>query len=113
MPCRRPRVIRRSRSTFGTPPQLAQVLRAFVVRVALVHDWLLTWRGGERVLEAMAELYPEAELFTLFYSADKMPESIRSRAVHASFLDGVPGVKERFRSFLPLFPAAIEAMSLE
>ena len=42
-------------------------------RVALVHDWLLTWRGGEKVLAAMAELFPAAPIFTLFHD----PKDIR------------------------------------
>src|SRR5689334_15367768 len=85
---------------------------AVAPRVALVHDWLVTWRGGEQVLEAIAELYPDAEVFTLFYDEQAMPEWLRSRRVHRSFLDRVPGARRRHRYFLPLFPRAIEAFSL-
>ena len=37
------------------------------MRVALVHDWLTGLRGGERVLEQLCQLYPEADIFTLLY----------------------------------------------
>ena len=65
------------------------------------------------MLEAIAELYPEAELFTLFYSPEAMPAWVRRRRVRTSWLNAVPQVKRRFRSFLPLFPTAIEALSLQ
>ncbi|MCX6128930.1 MAG: glycosyltransferase [Proteobacteria bacterium] len=81
------------------------------MRVAFVHDWLVTYRGGERVLEALLELYPEAPIYTLFYEEASMPESIRKRDIRVS-----PGLN-RLRAFrkllLPLLPAAIEALPLE
>ena len=43
------------------------------MRVAFVHDWLVTYRGGEKVLAALLELYPEAPIFTLFYDRATMP----------------------------------------
>lgn len=81
------------------------------MRVAFVHDWLVSYRGGERVLEALLELYPEAPIFTLFYDADSMPKSIRSRDVRVSrWLNSM----KRFRKLLlPLLPSAIESMPLE
>jgi glycosyltransferase involved in cell wall biosynthesis len=82
------------------------------MRVALIHDWLVSRRGGERVLEAMAELYPSAEIFTLLYDPERAPEWLRSRKVHASYLDRWPGARERHRYFLPFFPRAIESLDL-
>jgi glycosyltransferase involved in cell wall biosynthesis len=82
------------------------------VRVALVHDWLVAQRGGERVLEAIAQLYPEAELFTLLYAPKQAPRWVSSRRVHTSFLNRLPGVKRRYRHLLPLFPWAIESLDL-
>src|SRR5271155_5693974 len=56
------------------------------MRVAIVHYWLLNMRGGEKVLEALCRLLPDADIFTLFYDPDKVSPVIRSRRVHASFL---------------------------
>jgi glycosyltransferase involved in cell wall biosynthesis len=83
------------------------------VKVALVHDWLVTYRGGEKVLEAMLELFPSAEIFTLFHEPRSTSTAIEAREIHTSFLDRVPGARQRYRHLLPLFPWAIEALSLE
>lgn len=93
-----------------TPVPLPASLRG--LRVTLVHDWLLTWRGGEKVLEAIAELFPEAPIFTLFHDAAGMPPSIEAHRVVASVLDRVPGARARHRHFLPLMPAAIRLLDV-
>lgn len=80
------------------------------MRVAFVHDWLVTYRGGEKVLEALAELYPEAPIYTLFYDRKAMPASIRCRDVRTPlFLNGA----RRFRkALLPILPHMIESLQL-
>ena len=80
--------------------------------MALVHDWLLTWRGGEKVLEAIAALFPRAPIFTLFHRASGVPASLSSHPVTASLLDRIPGARERHRQLLPLMPAAIRQMDV-
>lgn len=86
---------------------------ASTVRVALVHDWLITWRGGEKVLEALAELLPQADLFTLFHEPGAMPPSLERRAIHTAFVDRVPGLRRRHREALPLLPFAVRTLNLE
>ncbi|MFO0599185.1 MAG: glycosyltransferase [Myxococcaceae bacterium] len=80
--------------------------------MALVHDWLLTWRGGEKVLEAIAELFPSAPIFTLFHDPADMSPGIESHRVVSSWLDRLPGARTRHRHFLPLMPAAIRALDV-
>ena len=82
------------------------------MKVALVHDWLITLRGGEKVLEALVELFPQAEIFTLFHQPGSMAESIEKRPIHTSWLDRMPGARKRHRELLPLMPAAIRALDL-
>ncbi len=82
------------------------------MKVAIVHDWLNGMRGGERVLEAMLDLWPQATIFTLFYEPDKVSERIRSHTVQTSFLDRIPGKRRHYHRLLPLFPKAIEALDL-
>ncbi len=79
------------------------------MRVALVHYWLLGARGGEKVLEAICRILPDADIFTLFYEPAKVSPVIRSKNVHASFLNPL----RRFhRGLLPLMPLALEAFDL-
>jgi len=82
------------------------------MRIALVHDWLITWRGGEKVLEALLELMPRAELFTLFHDPAGMPASIERHDVHTSFADKIPFARRRHRELLPLLPLAVKALDL-
>ncbi len=81
-------------------------------RVALVHDWLTGMRGGEKVLEAALELYPQAEIYTLIYRPDRVSGLINSRRIHVSWLDALPGVSHYYRYLLPLMPWAIENFDL-
>ena len=81
-----------------------------MTRVALVHDWLTGLRGGERVLEALCQLYPEAEIFTLVRVPGACGPIIESHQITTSFLQRVRG---RYRHFLPLFPAAIQSFDLK
>jgi glycosyltransferase involved in cell wall biosynthesis len=79
------------------------------VRVALVHYWLVNHRGGEKVLEAICKIFPGADIFTLFYDPSTVSPLIRSKNVHASFLNPFRKV---YRSLLPLMPMALEAFDL-
>ena len=80
--------------------------------VALAHDWLNGMRGGERCLDLICREYPRAELYTLLFRPELVSEAIRNRKVHASGLQRVPGFREHYRWFLPLFPLAIESFRL-
>ena len=59
-------------------------------KVAIVHDWLNGMRGGEKVLEEMLALYPQADIFTLFYDPAAVSPLIRSKKVTASRLNRNP-----------------------
>jgi glycosyltransferase involved in cell wall biosynthesis len=80
-----------------------------VQRIAIVHYWLLGMRGGERVVEALCRLLPEADIFTLFYDPERVSETIRSRVVKTSFLNPA---RRYYRSLLPLMPLALEHLDL-
>lgn len=74
-------------------------------RVALVHDWLTGMRGGEYVLEAMAELLPGAELFTLLHVPGTISGPLTRLPIHTSALQRMPGAANYYRHYLPLLPA--------
>ena len=82
------------------------------MQIAIVHDWLNGMRGGEKVLEALLELWPHARLFTLFHEPGKVSPLIESKPIVVSPLGRLPGIQSRYRDLLPLFPWAIEAMDL-
>jgi len=82
------------------------------LKVALVHDWLTGMRGGERVLEEICKVFPKAELFTLLHLKGKVSKIIEDREIHTSFIQKLPFAATRYRSYLPLFPTAIERFNL-
>jgi len=81
----------------------------FDMRAAIVHYWLLNMRGGEKVLEALCKLLPDADLFTLFYDPERVSPAIRAHRVHTSFLQPF---RKHYRSLLPLMPMALENFDL-
>ncbi|HEY8206551.1 MAG TPA: glycosyltransferase [Myxococcaceae bacterium] len=83
------------------------------MKVALVHDWLVAFRGGERVLDAMARIFPDADLYTLLRKPGALPPSLESRHLRTSRLQALPGVHRYYKHLLPLLPAAIRSMTLE
>ncbi|MGH9348476.1 MAG: glycosyltransferase [Vicinamibacterales bacterium] len=83
------------------------------MRVALAHDWLTGMRGGEKVLEALCELYPDADIFTLLHVRGGVAASIERHRIRTSFVQRLPGSAEHYRWYLPLFPAAVEQFDLD
>lgn len=82
------------------------------MKTAIVHYWLVNYRGGERVVEQLLELYPEADLFTLFWEPDAMPASFQDRVKGSSFLNRFGFLKRNHRFSLPLMPLALEQLDL-
>ncbi len=76
--------------------------------VALVHDWLTGMRGGEKVLEAIAGLVPEAPIYTLLHVPGSVSRALEAHPIHTSFLQRAPGIARHYRHYLPFFPSAIE-----
>ena len=78
------------------------------LKVALVHDWLNGMRGGEKCLEVLCELFPEADLYTLIHEKGKLTQTIESMGIRTSFIQNMPLGLKKYRHYLPLFPLAIE-----
>ena len=81
-------------------------------RVAIVHDWLTGMRGGEKCLEAMCELFPDATLFTLIYRRGHLSPAIERMRIRTSWIQRIPGWGRIYRHLLPLYPAAVESFDL-
>jgi glycosyltransferase involved in cell wall biosynthesis len=84
-----------------------------VSRVALVHDWLTGMRGGEKVLEAIAELYPAATLHTLLHVRGSVSAPLERHDERRSFVQWLPNAARHYRQYLPLFPTAIEQFDFD
>jgi glycosyltransferase involved in cell wall biosynthesis len=82
-------------------------------KVAIVHDWLTGMRGGEKVLDAICELYPGAAIYTLVQVPRAVSPRIERHPVKRSFVQWLPGAGTRYREYLPLFPAAVEMFDLD
>jgi hypothetical protein len=82
------------------------------MRVALVHDWLTGMRGGEKVLEAIAEIHPQADIFTLVHVKGSVSPAIESRRIRTSFIQRLPAAGRLYRHYLPLVPMAVEQFDL-
>ena len=83
------------------------------MRVALAHDWLTGMRGGEKVLEALCELYPEADIFTLVHSRGSVSQEIERHHIATSLIQTLPLARSQYRRYLPLFPLAVEQFDLD
>lgn len=83
------------------------------MKVAVVHDWLVTYAGAERVLSEILRLFPEADLFSVVdFLSDADRERILNKKAATTFIQRLPGARSRYRSYLPLMPLAIEQLDL-
>ncbi|MBB4146226.1 glycosyltransferase [Rhizobium rhizoryzae] len=80
-------------------------------KVALVHYWLVGMRGGEKVLEVLCELFPDADVYTLVLDRENISDVINKHKIHTSFLQKIGG-RKHYQKFLPLMPFALEAFDL-
>lgn len=85
------------------------------MRIAVIHDWLVTNAGAEKVLRSIIDLYPSADIFSLvdFLSDKDRKNIINGKFVKTSFIQYLPFAKRHFRNYLPFFPKAIESFNLE
>jgi len=81
-------------------------------RAAIVHEWLTIPGGSEKVVLAILDLLPEAEIYTSVYDRAPWPAAITGRPVHTSFLQRVPGATRHYPKLLPLMNAAFESFDL-
>jgi glycosyltransferase involved in cell wall biosynthesis len=90
--------------------QLAEHTRA--MKVAVVHDWIFVRRGGERVLEQILNLFPQADLFYLVGKPDAVLNTVQTHRFFSSFLNRLPWVERYYKALLPLLPMAAESFDL-
>lgn len=82
------------------------------MKVAIVHYWLVGMRGGEKVVEALAEMYPQADIFTHVYVPEMISEKIREHRIIPTFINALPRAGKMYKTYLPLMPLALEQCDL-
>ena len=83
------------------------------MKVAIVHYWLVNLRGGEKVLEALCEMYPKADIFTHVYYPKMFNKSVISQHnIYQSFISKLPMARKLYQNYLPLMPLALEQFDL-
>ena len=84
-----------------------------LIKVAIVHDWLVAYAGAERVLEEIINCYPDADLFSV---VDFIPKNergfLKNKPVKTSFIQKLPFAKKKYRTYLPFMPLAVEQFDL-
>ena len=82
-------------------------------RVAIVHEWLVRYAGSEQVVAAMLKAFPQADLFALVHCPEGLRGTPLERApVRSSFVQALPKAKEKYQTYLPLMPLAVEQLDL-
>jgi glycosyltransferase involved in cell wall biosynthesis len=82
------------------------------MRVALVHYWLVSWRGGERVLKAIADLFPQADVYSHVVDSALAARELPDRKISTTFIARLPFARRHYRRYLPLMPMALEQLDL-
>jgi glycosyltransferase involved in cell wall biosynthesis len=82
-------------------------------RVVLVHDWLTGMRGGEKVLESLCRLFPDADILTLVHVPGSVSRTIESHRIRTSIVQRFPRPARLYRHYLPFYPAAVEGFDLD
>jgi hypothetical protein len=93
------------------PPRRTALRSDKTVRIAIVHDWLVTYAGAEKVLEQIVACFPDADLFSLVDFLDDR-SFLRGKPVTTSFIQKLPLARTRYRAYLPLMPLAIEQLDV-
>jgi len=87
-------------------------MKLFDMRAALVHHWLTARRGGEKVLEALCALFPQAVIFTHVCDRTQLSPILARHEIRQSFIHRLPFAGRLYRRYLPLMPLALEELDL-
>ena len=83
------------------------------MRIAIIHEWLVTYAGSERALEQILAIYPDADLFCVVDFIDNQQRDfILGKKPTTTFIQHLPKARSKYRSYLPLMPLAIEQLDL-
>jgi len=81
------------------------------MKVAIIHYWFITWRGGEKVVKSLLELFPDADIYTLFYDKDSCQQHLENHNVYSSILNNKI-LRAKYQKIFPLYPLGIKSLKL-
>lgn len=81
-------------------------------RVAIAHYWFVTWRGGEKVVRSILDIFPNADIYTLFYDATVCGPYLAGHHVYSSVLDK-PFLRQKYQKLFPLYPTGVRSLTLK
>ncbi len=82
------------------------------MKVAIIHYWLFHMRGGEKVVESLCRMFPQADIFTHCYDPAGVSATIRAHTVTTTFISRLPLARSQYKKYLPLMPYALEGLDL-
>ncbi len=82
------------------------------MKVAIVHYWLVTMRGGEKVLEELCRMFPQADIYTNVYAPEKISDTIKSHKVYTTKINSWPLAKKLYQKYMPFMPKALMELDL-
>jgi len=82
------------------------------MKVAIIHYWFISRRGGEKVIESILKIYPQADIYTLFYDEEKYGGQLKNQKVYTSVLN-TPFLRKHYQKIFPLFPLGIKSLRLK
>lgn len=82
------------------------------MKVAIVHYWLVTMRGGEKVLEELCKMFPEADIYTNVYNPAKISNEIKKHKIFTTKVNNFPMAKKLYQKYMPFMPKALMELNL-
>lgn len=82
------------------------------MRVAIIHYWLVGMRGGEKVLEALCDIFPNADIYTHVFDPRVISDKLKSHRIQTTFIGSLPYARKMYKRYLPLMPMALEQIDL-
>lgn len=82
------------------------------MKVAIIHYWLVGMRGGEKVLEQLCQMYPDADIFTHVVDRGRLSDTILRHRIETTFIGRLPRARKHYQKYLPLMPLALEQLDL-
>jgi glycosyltransferase involved in cell wall biosynthesis len=83
------------------------------MKVAIIHYWLVNMRGGEKVLEALLDIFPQADIYTHVYNPKAVSTLIKEKRVITSRINRLPFAKKLYQLYMPLMPNALMDFNLQ
>lgn len=81
-------------------------------KVAIVHDWLVSYAGADRVVDCMHRVFPDAPIYTLVYDEKAMPQWFKNYDIRTTYIQKLPFATKIYKALLPMMPRAFEALDL-